>query len=145
MVKKIFPVLLIVILVIFVFDYQTANPQIKKILNLKNKQITGPEDVLPKPTDISQKSVTELEKIFLQINEPKDNMTVNNQAVTIIGKTISNGFVFVNDQEFKADSNGSFSTTVILNEGENYILVVVSDEYGNSLEKDIVINLESTQ
>ena len=145
MVKKIFPVLLIVILVIFVFYYQTANPQIKKILNLKNKQITGPEDVLPKPTDISQKSVTELEKIFLQINEPKDNMTVNNQAVTIIGKTISNGFVFVNDQEFKADSNGSFSTTVILNEGENYILVVVSDEYGNSLEKDIVHNLESTQ
>ena len=145
MVKKIFPVLLIVILVIFVFDYQTANPQIKKILNLKNKQITGPEDVLPKPTDISQRSVTELEKIFLQINEPKDNMTVNNQAVTIIGKTISNGFVFVNDQEFKADSNGSFSTTVILDEGENYILVVVSDEYGNSLEKDIVINLESTQ
>ena len=145
MVKKIFPVLLIVILVIFVFDYQTANPQIKKILNLKNKQITGPEDVLPKPTDISQRSVTELEKIFLQINEPKDNMTVNNQAVTVIGKTIRNGFVFVNDQEFKADSNGSFSTTVILNEGENYILVVVSDEYGNSLEKDIVINLESTQ
>ena len=145
MVKKIFPVLLIVILVIFVFDYQTANPQIKKILNLKNKQITGPEDVLPKPTDISQRSVTELEKIFLQINEPKDNMTVNNQAVTVIGKTISNGFIFVNDQEFKADSNGSFSTTVILDEGENYILVVVSDEYGNSLEKDIVINLESTQ
>ena len=145
MVKKIFPVLLIVILVIFVFDYQTANPQIKKILNLKNKQITGPEDVLPKPTDISQRSVTELEKIFLQINEPKDNMTVNNQAITVIGKTISNGFVFVNDQEFKADSNGSFSTTVILDEGENYILVVVSDEYGNSLEKDIVINLESTQ
>ena len=145
MVKKIFPVLLIVILVIFVFDYQTANPQIKKILNLKNKQITGPEDVLPKPTNISQRSVTELEKIFLQINEPKDNMTVNNQAVTVIGKTISNGFIFVNDQEFKADSNGSFSTTVILDEGENYILVVVSDEYGNSLEKDIVINLESTQ
>ena len=145
MVKKIFPVLLIVILVIFVFDYQTANPQIKKILNLKNKQITGPEDVLPKPTDISQRSVTELEKIFLQISEPKDNMTVNNQAVTVIGKTISNGFIFVNDQEFKADSNGSFSTTVILDEGENYILVVVSDEYGNSLEKDIVINLESTQ
>ena len=145
MVKKIFPVLLIVILVIFVFDYQTANPQIKKILNLKNKQITGPEDVLPKPTDISQRSVTELEKIFLQIKEPKDNMPVNNQAITVIGKTISNGFVFVNDQEFKADSNGSFSTTVILNEGENYILVVVSDEYGNSLEKDIVINLESTQ
>ena len=144
MVKKIFPVLLIVILVIFVFDYQTANPQIKKILNLKNKQITGPEDVLPKPTDISQRSVTELEKIFLQINEPKDNMTVNNQAITVIGKTISNGFVFVNDQEFKADSNGSFSTTVILDEGENYILVVVSDEYGNSVEKDILVNLETT-
>jgi len=145
MVKKIFPVLLIVILVIFVFNYQTGNPQIKKILNLKNKQITRPEDVLSKPTDISQRSVIESEKIFLQINEPKDNMTVNDQAVIVIGKTISNGFVFVNDQEFKADSNGSFSTTVILDEGENYILVVVSDEYGNSLEKDIVVNLESTQ
>lgn len=116
----------------------------KKILNLRNKQTTRPENVLPKPTDASQKS-TVASKVFIQISEPKDSVTVKKQSITVTGKTISNGFVFVNDQEFKADTNGNFSTTVILEEGENYILVVVSDEYGNSLEKDILVNLETTQ
>ncbi len=145
MIKNFFTIIFIAILLALIFYYQKNNPQIKKILNLRSGQTTKPENVLPKPTDESQKSITESEKIFLQINEPKDSITVTNQAITIKGKTISNGFVFVNDQEFKADSNGNFSTTVILEEGENYILVVVSDYYGNSVEKDILVNLETTQ
>ena len=133
MIKKFFPVFLVFLLGVIILAP-----------NFKSKQITKPEDVL-KPTNVLQKSVLESEKVFLQISEPKDNVTVANQAITIKGKAISNGFVFVNDQEFRAGLNGNFSTTVILDEGENYILVVVSDEYGNSLEKDIVVNLESTQ
>lgn len=134
MIKKFFPVFLIFLLGVIVL-----------MPNFRSKQTTKPEDVLPKPTDESQKSITESEKIFLQISEPKDNIIVTNQAIAIKGKTISNAFVFVNDQEFKADSNGNFSTTVILEEGENYILAVVSDDYGNSVEKDILVNLETTQ
>lgn len=145
MIKNFFTIIFITILLASIFYYQKNNPQIKKILNLRSRQVTKPEDVLSKPTDVSQKSITESEKVFLQMSEPKDSITVTNQAITIKGKTISNGFVFVNDQEFKADSNGNFSTTVILEEGENYILVVVSDDYGNSIEKDILVNLETTQ
>lgn len=139
MVKKIFLVFLILVFAIIIFsNYQKNNPAVKKMFDLKNIGIV-------QPTDSMEKSTKNSEKIFLQVIEPKNNVTVANQAIILTGKTISNGFVFVNDQEFKADSNGNFSTTVILEEGENNILVVVSDNDGNSAEKDIVVNLESTQ
>ena len=146
MVKKFLLAFLIIMFLIFIYSYyQKRNPAINKIFNLQKEQNNKSGGVTVQPTNLQQKTANDLKAIFLQINEPKDNITVTNQAITIIGKTIPNGFVFVNDQEFKADSNGNFSTTVILEEGENYILVVVSDDLGNSAEKDIIVNLESTQ
>lgn len=132
MVKKIFPVFFIFILVIIVFSYyQKNNPAVKKILN--------------QPTDSIQKSTKESEKIFLQVGEPKNNITVNNPIINISGKTISNAFIFINEQELKADINGSFTTATTLEEGENEIIIVASDDLGNSIEKNIIVNLESTQ
>ena len=61
------------------------------------------------------------------------------------GKTIANGYIFINEQELKADVNGVFASATTLDEGENYILIVASDDLGNSVEKDILVNLESTQ
>lgn len=146
MVKKFFLAFLIIMFLIFIYSYyQKRNPAINKIFDLQKEQNNKSGGVTVQPTNLQQKTANDLKAIFLQVNEPKNNITVANQAITIIGKTIPNGFVFVNNQEFKADSNGNFSTTVILEEGENYILVVVSDDYGNSAEKDIVVNLESTQ
>ena len=146
MVKKFFPALLIVIILILIYSYyQKKNPAINNIFNLKKEQIDNLKGSTAQTTGLQQETTNDLKEIFLQVNEPKNNITVSNQAITVTGKTISNGFVFVNDQEFKADENGIFSTTVILEEGENFILVVASDDLGNSAEKDIVVNLESTQ
>ncbi len=146
MVKKFLLAFLIIMFLIFIYSYyQKRNPVINKIFNLQKEQNNKSNGVTVQPTSLQQKTINDLKEIFLQVDEPKNNITVANQAITITGKTIPNGFVFVNDQEFKADSKGNFSTTVILEEGENYILVVVSDDLGNSAEKDIVVNLESTQ
>lgn len=146
MVKKFFPVFLILALVIIIFSYyQKNNPAVKRILDSKRQETTKSNIELTQPANLIQKSTNKSEKIFLQIYEPKNNITVANQVITVMGKTVPVGFVFVNDQEFKADSNGNFSTTVLLDEGENYLLVVVSDDLGNSIEKDILVNLETTQ
>lgn len=139
MIKKIFPVFLIFVLVIIIFSYfQKNNPTIKKILNSKNTITT-------QPTNSTQKSTSEVKKFFLEVNQPKNNITVNNQIINIDGKTIPNAFIFINEQELKADVNGSFTSATTLEEGENYILIVASDDLGNSVEKDILVNLETTQ
>ncbi|MEK7495569.1 MAG: hypothetical protein AAB788_02645 [Patescibacteria group bacterium] len=138
MIKKIFPVLLIVIIVIIFSNYQKNNQTIKKMLNSKNA-------VTIQPTDLIKKTVNKSEKIFLQVDEPKNNITVNNPIINISGKTIANGYIFINEQELKADVNGVFASATTLDEGENYILIVASDDLGNSVEKDILVNLESTQ
>ena len=142
MVKKYILVIIMMLVTVLIFtNYEKNNPTFKKVLN-SNITRTTDSSVSITPAD---NSTGKQKKIFLQVNEPKENTIVNSQAITVTGKTIPLGFIFVNDQEFKADSNGNFSTTVILDEGENYILIVVSDEYGNSLEKDILVNLETTQ
>ena len=97
------------------------------------------------PTDLIKKIVNKSEKIFLQVDEPKNNITVNNPIINISGKTIPNAFIFINEQELKADINGSFTSATTLEEGENYILIVASDDLGNNVEKDIMVNLETTQ
>jgi hypothetical protein len=132
MVKKFFLAFLIISILVAVYSlYQKKNPALNKIFN--------------RPTDSVQKVVNKLEKIFLQVSEPKNNITVNNPIININGKTISNAFIFINEQELKADVNGNFTTATTLEEGENYILIVASDDLGNSIEKDILVNLESTQ
>ncbi len=139
MIKKFLPGLLIFLLIVIIFSYfQKNNPKIKTMIDLRNAGTI-------QPTDSIKKIINEQEKIFLQIDEPKNNITVNNPIINITGKTIANGFVFINEQELKADINGKFTTGTTLEEGENYILIVASDDFGNSAEKDILVNLETTQ
>lgn len=144
MIKKIFPVFLVLILVI-IFSYsQKNNPEIKKILNSKKTETTRQDIEITQPADITKNS-NNIEKIFLQVDEPKNNITVNNPIINISGKTIANGYIFINEQELKADVNGVFASATTLEEGENYILIVASDDLGNNVEKDIMVNLETTQ
>lgn len=145
MVKKLLPILLIFILVVVFSYYQKDNPAVKKILNSKNEEATNSNKETIEPTGLLQKAVNGPEKIFLQVDEPENNITVNNPIINISGKTISNAFIFINEQELKADMNGDFTSATILEEGENYILIVASDDLGNSIEKDILVNLETIQ
>jgi len=144
MIKQFFLLFLIVLVLVITYSYYQKNNLIQnKIFNSKGVEITTSNTKIISPTSSKQKEVSE--KIFLQVDEPKNNITVSNPIVNISGKTIPNAFVFINEQELKADTNGNFTSATTLDEGENEIIIVVSDDQGNSVEKDIIVNLESTQ
>lgn len=139
MIKKFFPAFFILILLIALFSYfQKNNPIVQNIIDSKKGLNKDSITKIVEPTIVS-------EKIFLLVNEPKNNATVDNPIINISGKTIANAYIFINEQELKADINGNFASATTLEEGENYILIVVSDDLGNSAEKDILVNLETTR
>jgi hypothetical protein len=139
MIKKFFPAFFILVLVIVLFSYfQKNNQTVRNIIDLKKGLNKDSVSNINKPTLV-------LEKIFLEVDEPKNSITVNNPIINISGKTISNAYIFINEQELKADINGNFTSATTLEEGENYILIVASDDLGNSVEKDILVNLEIKQ
>lgn len=88
------------------------------------------------PTEVVSGSIS------LTISTPQDKSTVNTLEVTVTGKTTPNAEVFVNDQETKADANGSFTVKLTLDEGENPISVSVNDDQGNYAEKEITVTYE---
>lgn len=146
MYKKYLQVFIVILFAVVVFTFlKKNNPAINKILNSKNENKKVVEVGTNKSADLVKETVTQSEKIFLEVDQPKTGTTVNNPIVNINGKTIPNAYIFINEQELKADINGSFASATTLEEGENYILIVASDDLGNSVEKDILVNLETTQ
>lgn len=84
-------------------------------------------------------------QVSLIISSPKNNQTVSSPNLTVSGSTVSNADVSVNDKDLSADSKGNFSTTVTLDEGENEILVVTSDESGNFSEQTVLVTYTPAQ
>ena len=135
MVKKFLLAFLIILVLVATYSfYQKKYPAVNKIFKFGVQ-----------PSVSAEKSKSDAKTIFLQIDQPKNNETVATAIITLIGKTLPNASVFVNEQELKANANGDFSTKITLDEGENDVYVVAADDFGNSAEKDIIVNLESTQ
>lgn len=82
---------------------------------------------------------TSLQQVPLTIASPKSGRTVSISTITVKGKTASRAEVFVNDAETAADVAGNFSVSVTLDEGENYLLIVATDEAGNASEQEITV------
>lgn len=78
-------------------------------------------------------------KIALTVTSPKNGSTVSNATLSVSGKTVPGAEVSVNDNILKADSQGNFSSTIILDEGENIISVVANDQYGNFAEQELTV------
>lgn len=76
-------------------------------------------------------------ELSLNISSPVSGVVVNQSSIEVKGATIPNAAVFVNEDELKADSQGNFSANVILDEGENTIVVVANDDQGNFEEREI--------
>lgn len=74
----------------------------------------------------------------LVITSPKTNSTVSSPTITVSGTTAPNADVAVNDKDLTANSRGEFSTTLTLDEGQNDILITVSNESGSSLWEGLV-------
>lgn len=81
--------------------------------------------------------------LTLSIITPTTNMVTNESRLQVRGMTAPAAEVFVNDLTLKADSKGNFSTTVMLDEGENIISVSANDVEGNYATEEIIVTYES--
>lgn len=96
------------------------------------------------PTNIPSVTNTKSNDLTLTISSPQDNSTVSSSSIMIVGKTVANAEVSVNDIDTKADGNGNFSATVSLDEGDNTVTVVANDLNGNYTEKELTLTLDSS-
>lgn len=79
----------------------------------------------------------------IELESPRDGDNIElrkNQITTIKGTTESKAKVFINDRLVYAKSDGSFSMSFKLEEGENKLKFRVEDRSGNVSEKEIAVN-----
>ncbi|MBI4099476.1 hypothetical protein HY440_00560 [Candidatus Microgenomates bacterium] len=84
-------------------------------------------------------------QITLTVNSPKNGQAVSTANITVSGVTVPNADVAVNDKDLKADASGKFSTSILLDEGENEIFVTASDANGNYSEWDGTVTYTPAQ
>jgi len=141
--KKIIPFFLFIPLILV--SIYLGFTQFKSSTRNKN-----PEVFSLSPTGISQvsntiQSVTPttvavvLSQIDLLISSPPSGAEIDSTSIAVTGTTGKNVNVMVNEQELISNEDGTFKTTVLLDEGENYISIVAYDELGNSAEREIMV------
>src|SRR3990167_6565182 len=128
--KKIFLILILLIIIGLIFLYVR-----------QGKKITLPSDdndviLISQPAGGGQGKTESTQEETVNINEgitivvslPVDKSIVNTPSVLVKGTTAPNAEVFINEKDLKSDTQGSFSTTILLEEGDNYILVAANDD-----------------
>lgn len=82
---------------------------------------------------------------ILEITEPQNNIIYTNASNKIIIKGITDPLtnLRVNNHLAIINNDGSFLYEYYLNEGDNIIRLIASDEAGNQTEKEIKINYSS--
>ncbi|MBI5448870.1 hypothetical protein HY948_00980 [Candidatus Gottesmanbacteria bacterium] len=99
----------------------------------------------PTPNAFEELNPAAVNELLLSVLAPVDGATVTTPALTVRGTTAPKAEVFINELEMRADATGNFSGSLTLDEGENFIIVMVNDESGNVAEKDLVVTYVSGQ
>jgi hypothetical protein len=76
----------------------------------------------------------------LVVNQPKDGFSTNDERMEISGTTEPNASVFVNQHQAVVQSDGSFSLSILLSEGENELVIEAVDRAGNKSTQELVGN-----
>jgi hypothetical protein len=78
-------------------------------------------------TDVTKATPTPAPTIFLTINQPANESVVSNKTLIISGKTSPNATVLLitdsGQEAFTPSSQGDFSTTITLDNGQNIITI----------------------
>ena len=87
---------------------------------------------LVSPTPKNEKS-----NVFLTLNKPKDEEVVSEKTITISGKTTPTATVVIvseyTEQVITPAKNGDFSTTITLQDKQNYIEIAAIDPSGDEV------------
>ena len=92
--------------------------------------------VTPTPTPTARPTPMSL---FLEITSPKDESVVTTSVIEVKGKTLPTAVLSVNGVLISVKEDGSFTTSVSLEEGPNVIEVVTSDISGNEKNKILMV------
>ena len=78
------------------------------------------------------------EKPKLELSSPPDNQQIQggDKKITVSGQTDPLNSVTINGITAIVNQNGSFSSSVPINEGDNLISVVATDQFGNTNQVD---------
>lgn len=110
---------------------------------------TAPDQNNPTTTQAVQQSSPTISpaknQITLTVTSPKNGTEVFIPTIKVVGKTVPNADVSVNDDDLKADAQGNFSAAVNLDEGENFISVLAIDDLGNVAEAELTVTYTPTQ
>lgn len=113
----------------------------KKVLTtLPTSKPEANTPIPPTPTTVKQKG-----NLPLTITSPGSGTIVKTSTVKVTGTTLSGADVGINDKDVIADKNGNFSATIAIEEGENEIMIVVTDEQGNFAEEIILVTRDENQ
>lgn len=146
--KKIVPFLIffpLLVLSFYLVSIEVKNKEAKKVVNNtadsnEKKDITIQSNVLPvTPQPSASVSPQNDSQINLIITFPISGTEINTSEVNVSGSTEPGASVSVNDKEVIAGKDGSFKTTIAIDEGDNYISVVAYNDLGNVAEREIVI------
>lgn len=91
---------------------------------------------------ITYKVYYKSEKPKLEVNEPSDSSTTNNQEIKIKGTTDKETYIHINDLPVVVDANGNFETSVRLKEGDNQIVATAQDIAGNIETKTLKVTYQ---
>lgn len=132
--KKIIPFLVFLPLLIFIL----------LIVESQSKNKIGTKIMLPTPTSSSTpisnlNTTSSVGQINLLISSPVSGVTVDSSSISVSGTTGSNINVVVNNQDLISNADGTFKTSVLLDEGENYISIVAYNDSGEVTEREILI------
>lgn len=128
-------VLLLIVLALGLFFLSSKNAQ-KNSLSTENASSLSENTV---PTTQPTQSVVNPAQITLTITSPSDQAKFTNKTVLVKGQTVKGAEVAINEQNVVADTNGNFSASVNLEEGDNYIDIVATDLNGETAEKELVV------
>lgn len=81
---------------------------------------------------------------LLEISNPQDNIKVNSNEVTLVGRTWEDSVLKVNGEEVQLSPGGTFSLPVGLNPGVNVITITAANRFGKiaTEKRTVVVEME---
>lgn len=77
------------------------------------------------------------------ITRPLENEWTNNQLMTVEGHTLPNTILMINQQQVRVDPDGHFQYQTVLNEGDNSLHLVATNDVGITTTVDRVVHLKT--
>lgn len=143
------PKTILITLVFVIFAVMGAYYYLVKDVNkvVTENELTAPA-AMPKPTVTDaitpglKTSDSRANEFPLTVSNPAGDVTVQTGTIIVAGVTKPNSEVFVNQTEAFADAAGKFSVRITLEEGDNYVTVVVTDQDGKVSEIERIVTYE---